>query len=62
MEQPSTRSSCSTLRNGVKWHNIAPVNGRALTADDVTYSFERFRDLPQAQNNDFFKTVTTRWR
>ncbi|MCC7364100.1 MAG: ABC transporter substrate-binding protein [Dehalococcoidia bacterium] len=45
------------LRKDAKWQNTAPVNGRAVTAEDVKYSFERFRDLPQAQNNDFFKSV-----
>jgi ABC-type transport system substrate-binding protein len=29
------------LRGGVKWQNIAPVNGRDLVADDVVYSFNR---------------------
>jgi peptide/nickel transport system substrate-binding protein len=29
------------LRPGVKWHNVAPVNGRDLTAEDVVYSFQR---------------------
>ena len=30
------------LRKGVRWHNKPPVNGRALTADDVKYTYERF--------------------
>jgi ABC-type transport system substrate-binding protein len=33
------------LRPGVKWHNVAPVNGRELTADDIVYSLQRIRDL-----------------
>src|SRR5262249_41628698 len=33
------------LRPGVKWHNIAPVNGRGLVADDLIYSYQRIRDL-----------------
>jgi peptide/nickel transport system substrate-binding protein len=33
------------LRQGVKFHNIAPVNGRELVADDVVYSFNRVREL-----------------
>ncbi|MBI2761431.1 MAG: ABC transporter substrate-binding protein [Chloroflexi bacterium] len=32
----------SLVRNA-KWHNIAPVNGRAFTADDVKYSLERMK-------------------
>ena len=29
------------LREGTKWHNIAPVNGRDLTCDDILYSYRR---------------------
>ena len=29
------------IRQNVKWHNKAPVNGRAMTMDDVVYSWER---------------------
>ncbi len=29
------------LRQGVKWQDIAPVNGRALTSEDIKYSYER---------------------
>lgn len=31
------------LRPNVKFHNIAPVNGRLLTADDIIYSYDRVR-------------------
>jgi peptide/nickel transport system substrate-binding protein len=30
------------LRQGVKWHNKPPVNGRELVADDVKFTFDRF--------------------
>jgi peptide/nickel transport system substrate-binding protein len=42
-EQPAPTEYLFTLQPGVKWQNKAPVNGRALTADDVTYSLERAR-------------------
>ena len=29
------------MRQGVKWHNKAPVNGRAMTMDDVVFSWDR---------------------
>ena len=29
------------LRPGVLWQNVAPVNGRALTAQDIVFSFDR---------------------
>jgi peptide/nickel transport system substrate-binding protein len=30
------------LRQGVKWHNLAPVNGREFVAEDVKYCFEQY--------------------
>src|SRR5689334_17377225 len=30
------------LRPGVKWHNVAPVNGREFTSADVKYCFEQY--------------------
>ncbi|HEX5368895.1 MAG TPA: ABC transporter substrate-binding protein [Dehalococcoidia bacterium] len=30
------------LRQGVKWHNKAPVNGRVLDAEDILFSWKRF--------------------
>jgi peptide/nickel transport system substrate-binding protein len=33
-----------TIPQGVKFHNIAPVNGREITADDVVFSFQRYMD------------------
>ena len=33
-----------TLRAGSKWHNQAPVNGRAATADDLKQFIFRERD------------------
>jgi peptide/nickel transport system substrate-binding protein len=57
-EQPSPTEFIFKLRPDVHFANKPPMNGRRLTAEDVLYSFERFRDLPQAQNNDFFKLIT----
>ena len=31
------------LRRGVRWHDVPPVNGRPLTADDIIYSYNRLR-------------------
>ena len=28
------------LRQGVKWHNVPPLNGRELVADDIKYCYE----------------------
>ncbi len=32
------------LRKGTKFHNIAPVNGRAITTDDIKYSWAKATD------------------
>lgn len=48
-----------TLRPDAKWHNIAPMNGRPVTAQDVTWSFERFMKLsPQKSTFDQVASVT----
>ena len=31
----------STLRKGIHWQNIPPVNGREFTSDDVAYHYHR---------------------
>ena len=38
------------LRQGVKWHNKPPVNGRELVAEDVKFTFDRF--LNESANVD----------
>jgi peptide/nickel transport system substrate-binding protein len=43
--QPDDLTYLFKLRPGVKFHNIAPVNGREVVADDVVYSYQRIRDL-----------------
>ncbi|HRC62070.1 MAG: ABC transporter substrate-binding protein [Dehalococcoidia bacterium] len=31
------------LQDGVKWQNIAPLNGRPFVADDVKFAFDRYK-------------------
>jgi peptide/nickel transport system substrate-binding protein len=46
------------LRANAKWQAKPPLNGRAVTADDVLYSFNRFRQVsPQKTNFDMVKEV-----
>jgi ABC-type transport system substrate-binding protein len=42
-EQPSPTELVLSLAPNIKWHNRPPVNGRALTADDVVFNFNRLR-------------------
>jgi len=44
-EQPDTQTIIFHIQQGVHWQNIAPVNGRELTANDVAYSFQRMLGL-----------------
>ena len=41
-EVPDDTTYIFHLRQGVKWHNKPPVNGRELVAEDVKFSFDRF--------------------
>ena len=36
------------LRDGVKWHNKSPVNGRELKTSDVMFTFDRAHRIEQA--------------
>src|SRR5712691_13028942 len=45
-EQPDDTTYVFHLRQGVKWHNKPPVNGRELVAEDVKFTFERFLREP----------------
>ncbi len=44
------------IREGVKWENKPPVNGREITADDVAFSFDRFLQ-PEAYNGSLLGPV-----
>ncbi len=45
------------LRPGVKFQNVAPVNGRALSTDDVKFSFDRLRNSGNKNLVDFIDKV-----
>ena len=38
-EQPDNTTYVYHFRDGIKWHNKPPVNGRAFTAEDVKYAW-----------------------
>src|SRR5438552_1325712 len=41
-EAPDDTTYIFHLRQGVKWHNKPPLNGRELVAEDVQFTFDRF--------------------
>ena len=44
-EQPDPLTYIFHIREGVHWHNKAPMNGRELTAEDIEYNFHRILGL-----------------
>jgi len=45
------------LRQGVKWHNKPPLNGRELVAEDVKFTFDRFLTEPGNANRYILEPV-----
>lgn len=59
VENPDPLTYIFTLRDDVKFQNLAPVNGRKLGAKDVVYSFNRYRSIsPNKGNMAFVDSVT----
>ena len=48
LEQPDKTTYIYKLRQGMKWHDRPPLNGRTLVAEDVVYSIRRALDVPQS--------------
>ena len=44
-EKPDPTTIVFKIREGVHWHNKAPMNGRELTAQDIEYNFHRIWGL-----------------
>jgi ABC-type transport system substrate-binding protein len=53
-EQPDDLTYIFKIRKGVKFQNVAPVNGRELTADDIIYCTEAYRKAP-AQGSTYLE-------
>lgn len=57
-EQPDDVTFTVKLRPDAVFQDAAPVNGRAVTAEDVKFSFERIKtDAPEFQRRTFFAAV-----
>ncbi len=60
LEQPDDTTYVYRLRKGVKWHNVAPVNGREFVAEDVVFSLNRMKtNDPRYTRRSWLATVTT---
>ena len=59
-ETPDTQTVILHIRQGVKWQNKAPMNGRPFTADDVKWGVPRIgTDKPEFQRATFFKGISS---
>ena len=43
LEQPDDTTYIFDMQRGAKWQNVAPVNGRDFTAEDVVFAYENTR-------------------
>src|SRR5215475_1082378 len=56
-EAPDDTTYIFHLRQGVKWHNKPPVNGRELVAEDVKFTFDRFLTEPGNPERQLLESV-----
>src|SRR6266852_7921744 len=56
-ETPDDTTYIFHLRQGVKWHNKPPVNGRELVAEDVKFTFQRFLTEPGNPERQLLESV-----
>jgi peptide/nickel transport system substrate-binding protein len=54
---PNATTYVFHLRPGVHWHHKPPLNGRELVADDVKFTFDRFRTEPGNPLRDLLAPV-----
>lgn len=60
LEQVDDQTYVYHLRKGVKFHNVAPVNGREMVADDVVFSLKRMAtNDPRFTRRTWFATVSS---
>ena len=51
-EQPDDTTIIINVRQGVQWHDKAPMNGREFVATDVEHSFQRYLGLGKFAGQD----------
>ncbi|MGE3857620.1 MAG: ABC transporter substrate-binding protein [Dehalococcoidia bacterium] len=57
-ETPDNTTVVLKMQQGVKFHNVAPVNGRAFTAEDVVWSIQRIAtNKPEFQRRYMFDAI-----
>lgn len=57
-EQPDPLTIVVPIREGVKFHNVPPANGRAMTAEDVAWSMNRYKAIGQRKSDyDIYESI-----
>src|SRR5207302_126845 len=57
-EQVDPQNVVFHFRGDAKWHNIAPVNGRAFTSDDAKFTIDRVRTAdPRYLHASYYSNV-----
>lgn len=51
VENPDPLTYTFTLNQAARWQNVDPTFGRPVTAEDVVFSYNRYRDLSKGQAN-----------
>jgi peptide/nickel transport system substrate-binding protein len=56
-EQPDDTTYLFKLRDNITFHNLPPVNGRKVTAEDIVYCFNAYRKPEAAAHVSIFRDV-----
>lgn len=56
-EQPDGQTFVFKINPGVKWQNIAPLNGRAFKAEDVKFAYERYATAQGSVHTPYFRDM-----
>ncbi|MGE0543547.1 MAG: ABC transporter substrate-binding protein, partial [Dehalococcoidia bacterium] len=56
-EQPDPTTYIFKLRDNVRFHDIPPVNGRTMTAEDIKYSFDTYQKPASTAHVSIFRDV-----
>lgn len=55
---PDVTTFTIIIRKGIKWQNVAPVNGREMVADDAVFSINRYREQ-DAITSPFYNQIAS---
>src|SRR5205814_1606133 len=56
-ERPDPQTIVFTLAPNIKFQNVAPLNGRPLTVDDIKFTFDRGKSYAKGFYTAFFKQI-----